>query len=722
MKSYVSKPVMILFFMMAFFLSCKGENALWKVESLNIEGPVVRNGKIGLNLVAALDLYGLKGKKIEITAEVTVRTINDRIIDLTATNPYIGIVEASRMPYVSLFVPLLTHPDGLDSYYGVLQVYDMSVTPKKPIPAESTVLQHTQMGLNSIYAAHISKLPEETTSPSFKIKQRIPVKVAKQLYQLTDGNFWTYKNSNPDTEARNDQVDAESYLTWEPVDSRLKGVKVMKSSRVLGKLPPFYVDKIRVSKTSNDLVITFDADLAMRVWPKELMPKAGEDNMLGVHVAITDGKTSVISPNGKKVTGFLNMGPREGRNSINDVQVTIPLTDIPQSQWNTRLYAYLLPYINIDGEWERDIWSPGKSFIVNALPASPSPQPQPKPKPTPSVSKPVLTWIQCPATSSGPTLNLKVGVKSGSAITGYKVLVNGSEDRGIKAVRNDGYDLMIDRTVTLARGENRITVSVTNAGGTVEEVRTVTYGSANTPKPSPKPSVVTPSLKKIALVVGNGAYPEQPLRNTLNDASAVAGRLRSLGFEVVYASDASKKQLDRAINDFGSRAARYDVAMFYYAGHGIQHNGENYLVPVDATLHSESDVTYECTNVNRLLDKLEDSGVKMKIVALDACRNNPFERSWHRSAAGSRGLSAINAPVGTFISYATSPGNVAADGSGTHSPYTDALLKALDEKDLSIEGVFRQVGANVTKATGRAQTPWYASSLYEGNFIFNPSK
>ncbi len=356
----------------------------------------------------------------------------------------------------------------------------------------------------------------------------------------------------------------------------------------------------------------------------------------------------------------------------------------------------------------------------------PTPAVKPKPKPTPKLTGPALTWISCPEKTAVAEVKIKIGVKSSSPIKDYQVALNGSATRGIKAVKNDGYDLIIDPTLTLKEGSNTITVSVTNNDGTSTETRTIIYESKDSPTPAPKPTPAPApaslTLNKIALVVGNGAYPEQPLRNTISDASAISQRLKSLGFEVIYVSDASKRSLDKAINDFGSQANKYDVAMFYYAGHGIQHNGDNYLVPVDATLHSESDVAYECTNVNRLLDKLEDSDVKMKIVALDACRNNPFERSWHRGASGGRGLSAINAPGGTFISYATSPGNVAADGSGAHSPYTEALLKALNEKDLSIEGVFRKVGAEVTKATGRTQTPWYASSLYEGNFIFNPSK
>ncbi|MDE5880873.1 MAG: caspase family protein, partial [Muribaculaceae bacterium] len=335
----------------------------------------------------------------------------------------------------------------------------------------------------------------------------------------------------------------------------------------------------------------------------------------------------------------------------------------------------------------------------------------------PTEGTPTLFWIECPAKTGNSQFALKVGVNSSSAIKGYDVMLNGSATRGIKTVTNDGYDLMIDQPLTLAEGNNEIRVEATNASGRTVETRSVMYEKAV--KPSPSPEQVQ---KRIALVVGNGAYSGAPLRNTLNDASAIASELRGLGFEVIFVSDANKKKFDSAVNDFGLRARDYDVAMFYYAGHGIQYKGENFLVPVDATLSTQSDVEYECVNVNRILSKLEDSDVKMKIIALDACRNNPFERSWHRGAGSSRGLSAINVPIGTFISYATSPGTVAADGEGDHSPYTSALLQTLKERNLPIESVFKKVASIVVSTTGRAQLPWYTSSLFEGEFVFNPTQ
>lgn len=338
--------------------------------------------------------------------------------------------------------------------------------------------------------------------------------------------------------------------------------------------------------------------------------------------------------------------------------------------------------------------------------------------PAPAVTKnlPLLTWISAPTSTQENNVTIKVGVKSQSAISNYKVWVNGAQARGIKAVKNDGYDLLIEQPITLQQGDNTVRVDVTNADGITSESRTVNYIVKSVPV------VIEQSLKKIALVVGNANYSGQELKNTVNDATAISSTLKALGFDVISVTDVNRRQLDGAINDFGSKARNYDVAMFYYAGHGIQYKGDNYLVPVNANLQSESDVEYECTNVNRILSKLEESGCKMKIIVLDACRNNPFERAWHRGAGNGRGLSVINAPIGTLISYATSPGTTASDGDGDHSPYTQAFLEVLAKKDLPIERVFKKVAAQVVNSTNRTQTPWYASSLFEGEFIFNPSK
>ena len=227
-----------------------------------------------------------------------------------------------------------------------------------------------------------------------------------------------------------------------------------------------------------------------------------------------------------------------------------------------------------------------------------------------------------------------------------------------------------------------------------------------------------PAQKKLALLIGNGAYPDAPLTNPVNDARKMAAALKRLGFEVIVHENVGQKEMKRAIDKFGQALKGYDVGLFFYSGHGIQVNGENYLMPVDANPASENDVEYDCVNAGRILGKMEDAENKTNIIILDACRNNPFERSWTRNAKG-KGLAFMNAPSGSLIAYATSPGNVAFDMSeSSNSPYTAALLQHIETPNITISEMFQRVRSVVMKETNNEQTPWEATSL-TGNFYFN---
>ena len=228
---------------------------------------------------------------------------------------------------------------------------------------------------------------------------------------------------------------------------------------------------------------------------------------------------------------------------------------------------------------------------------------------------------------------------------------------------------------------------------------------------------------RLSLVIGNSEYTSGKLNNAVNDANKVSAKLSTLGFDVILKKNTSNQDLGEAVNDFTNKATNYDVALFYYAGHGIQSEGCNYLIPInDDRIEKESDLRYYSEDVNRLLSRLEESGCKLKIIILDACRNNPFERSWHRSASG-KGLAFLNAPDGTLIAYSTSPGSVADDGSNAqNSPYTTAFLHTLDKSYLSIFEFFNEVGSIVRRSTNNKQTPWLSTSPIEGRFIFNPTK
>jgi hypothetical protein len=221
--------------------------------------------------------------------------------------------------------------------------------------------------------------------------------------------------------------------------------------------------------------------------------------------------------------------------------------------------------------------------------------------------------------------------------------------------------------------------------------------------------------KRVALVIGNAAYKDAPLKNPVNDARAMAAALQKLGFEVVKRENATQKDMNRAISEFDRRLAGGGVGLFYYAGHGMQVRGRNYLLPVDAEISSEASVRNESIDVDQVLDAIGSAKDALSMVILDACRNNPFERRF-RSSVGN-GLAQVEAPKGALIAYATAPGKVAADGDGANGLYTAELLRAMDEPGLRVEDVFKRVRARVSSATADLQVPWEASSLV-GDFYF----
>jgi hypothetical protein len=229
------------------------------------------------------------------------------------------------------------------------------------------------------------------------------------------------------------------------------------------------------------------------------------------------------------------------------------------------------------------------------------------------------------------------------------------------------------------------------------------------------PCLAFPAEQRVALVIGNSAYPSSRLPNPVNDAKAMADKLRALGFDVILKTDASQREMTRSFSEFGRKLVPGSVSLFYFAGHGMQVRGKNFLIPVDAEIDNEASVRSEAVDVEQVFDHL--GSAKLSMVILDACRNNPFERRI-RSGAGS-GLAQIDAPSGTLLAYATAPGKVAADGNGANGLYTSELLKALDTPGLKLEDVFKQVRINVLKASNDQQIPWESSSL-TSEFYFTP--
>jgi uncharacterized caspase-like protein len=228
---------------------------------------------------------------------------------------------------------------------------------------------------------------------------------------------------------------------------------------------------------------------------------------------------------------------------------------------------------------------------------------------------------------------------------------------------------------------------------------------------------------RLALVIANGAYEDglPPLANPVNDGKLVAATLKKLGFAVTLVENVDQKGMKRAIAQFGDAlgaAGPTTSALFYYAGHGLQVDGQNYLVPIHAAIAKEADVDLEAVSADTVLKQMEYAAPSTSIVILDACRNNPLSRGMRD---GTRGLARMDAPNGSYVAYSTAPGQTAADGNGKNSPFATALVAEMVKPGQGIEEAFRNVRVNVSKATHGEQTPWDSSSLMS-SFYFAGEK
>lgn len=234
--------------------------------------------------------------------------------------------------------------------------------------------------------------------------------------------------------------------------------------------------------------------------------------------------------------------------------------------------------------------------------------------------------------------------------------------------------------------------------------------------------------KRVALVIGNGAYVAAPaLKNPANDAKAVSAKLKTLGFDVIEGLNLDEAGMRAAINRFAEAMPAANAALIFYAGHGIQVGGQNYLLPVTADLKNEIDLQFQGVAVGFLM-RIMESPNRTSIVLLDACRNNPLAAQLARSMPAGRGatvasgLARIESGVGAYIGFATSPDAIALDGEGDHSPFTAALLKHIETENLDIEAVMRNVRQEVIDATNGSQVPWGNSSLVGRGFLFRPAE
>lgn len=322
--------------------------------------------------------------------------------------------------------------------------------------------------------------------------------------------------------------------------------------------------------------------------------------------------------------------------------------------------------------------------------------------------KPEIKWLNNLSRSDNPEIRLNACVLNKAE--NIRVEVNGTANpvttRSFKvaAAREEGCvgGTLITPQIVLNEGKNTIRLLADNSSGTgYSETWSVVYQKAK---------------KRIALVVGNSGYQAgSRLQNPENDARAITQKLSGLGFDVIERIDASQGELRAAVAQFGSSIQSQDleVALFYYAGHGMQIAGKNYLLPVDISPQTETELKVLAVSADDILDQMastDENSQRTNIMILDACRDNPLSRSWTRSSGG-KGLAGMSAPPGTLITFSTKPGFTALDGEGQNSPYTSELLKALDVPGLRLEDIFRTVRIRVMELTNRQQVPMENSLL-----------
>lgn len=310
-----------------------------------------------------------------------------------------------------------------------------------------------------------------------------------------------------------------------------------------------------------------------------------------------------------------------------------------------------------------------------------------------------------------PTINRNYGeqIVKGSSVT-VEGKVEGSRMNSVM-INDTRAELTPDGSfkgvIDLVPGKNRVRIAAEN---TQSQVITKDLYLNSEPVQAKKTGTnqSTAYNKRIALVIGNSEYAStSKLRNTLNDAKAMAGTLKGLGFEVTMIENGTYEAIKNAVYAFGDRIQDVDVSLFFYAGHGIEVDGTNYLVPVDADIQSHLDVKQKCiplSGVSTTMEFANDEGLNM--IILDACRNNPFPAG----KRGGAGLARINAPSGTLIAYATDPGSTASDGDGTNGLYTGELIKQLKVSQ-RIEDIFMHTRNNVEQLSGGKQRPWEEARL-----------
>jgi hypothetical protein len=324
----------------------------------------------------------------------------------------------------------------------------------------------------------------------------------------------------------------------------------------------------------------------------------------------------------------------------------------------------------------------------------------------PSAVIPEITWSNPVSPNSVvnvESFSISACIKSATELRSVRLFVNGniqSEDNVFQTSSDETCNYQWKSSVVLRDGDNSIFIIATNVAGSItSDKRVVKYTQA-------------PVEKRLALIFGNSVYRNKaPLKNPVNDANLIEGTLRELGFDIIKRLNVGKAEMESAIREFNEKLPDYNVALFYYAGHGNQVEGKNYLIPTDAVLEKPGDCKYEAIDVKWVVEEFEKYQDNINIVILDACRSNPFA-SWTRG--NEAGFRAINFTSGTIVGFATAEGATAADGKGSNGLYTEELVKQMVIPQ-PISSVFNNTRIQVRKLSNNLQIPIEMNQL-NGDF------
>jgi Caspase domain/Glucodextranase, domain B len=330
--------------------------------------------------------------------------------------------------------------------------------------------------------------------------------------------------------------------------------------------------------------------------------------------------------------------------------------------------------------------------------------------PSADITAPVITVTE-PATDSrglGVSERLTEQVTLGGLVKDASGIQSFTLNGNALSVQSNG---RFQTTVTLVEGANRFYLQATDSKGNVADKTVVLQYSSQ--KPVLPPPVAE---KRVALIIGNATYKlKGTLKNAANDAHLMERTLKDLGFTVFKYTNCDQKQLKQAIRDFGSQLTAETVALVFYAGHGIEVNRKNYLIPVDAELKKEADTDLECVAMESIIDQMASANTQKNVLILDACRDNPFARSWGRTT-GNRTIGSLKSTFDVTIFYATTPGNTASDGSGENGLFTSCLVPNLSKKNLDLFEIITNTKEEVVKLSRGTQKPYLEGTPFR--FIF----